>query len=84
VRGRGLFLAIELVRDKVTKEPLSKAATTRIYQACIARGLLTMAYAPRVRLQPAMTLDLATARTGIEILREVFDLAARERWWELA
>ncbi len=83
VRGRGLFLAIELVKDKKTKEPLSKAATMKIYQACIARGLLTMAYAPRVRLQPAMTLDLATAKTGVDILREVLDLAARERWWEL-
>ena len=84
VRGRGLLLAIELVRSKRTKEPLSQEVTRRIYGACIARGLLTMAYAPRVRLQPALTIDEATAKNGIAILREVFDLAKRERWWEAA
>ena len=83
MRGRGLFLAIELVRDKKSKEPMSKTAAMKIYSACVTRGLLTMAYAPRVRLQPALTIDIETAKNGIDILREVFDLALRERWWEL-
>jgi len=81
VRGRGMFLAIELVADKKTKEPLAKKACERIYKACVERGLLTMAYAPRVRLQPALTLDVATARNGVAVLREVFELAKREGFW---
>ncbi len=81
VRGRGMFLAIELVKDKRTKEPLDTRVTRRLYDALVQRGLLTMAYAPRVRLQPALTLDVATMKNGVDVLREVFDLAARDRWW---
>jgi 4-aminobutyrate aminotransferase/(S)-3-amino-2-methylpropionate transaminase len=84
VRGRGLLLAVELVRSKRTKEPLSNKVTRRLYDACVTRGLLAMTYAPRVRLQPALTIDAATARNGIAILREVFDLAKREQWWNEA
>jgi len=43
---------------------------------------LTMSYSASFRLQPSLTIDAATARNGIEILREVFDLVARERLWE--
>jgi 4-aminobutyrate aminotransferase-like enzyme len=82
VRGRGLLLAIELVRSKRTKEPLPASVTRRIFEACVARGLLAMTYAPRVRLQPALTIDAATASNGVAVLREVFDQAKRERWWE--
>jgi 4-aminobutyrate aminotransferase-like enzyme len=82
VRGRGLFLGIELVRDKKTKEPLSRAVTRRVFDECVKRGLLTMAYAPSFRLQPALTIDRATAMNGIAVLREVFDLVERERLWE--
>ena len=42
-----------------------------------------MAYAPRVRIQPALTIDLDTAKNGIAILREVFDLAQSLGWWRL-
>jgi 4-aminobutyrate aminotransferase / (S)-3-amino-2-methylpropionate transaminase / 5-aminovalerate transaminase len=81
VRGRGMLLAIELVKDKRTREPISSVAARRIYDACVERGLLTMAYAPRVRLQPALTLDEETARNGVEILREVFTLARDQKWY---
>ena len=40
-----------------------------------------MSYAPSVRIQPALTIDEATALEGLEILGEVFDLVAREGSW---
>lgn len=82
VDGRGLFLGLELVRDKQTKEPLSRKVTRIIFDECVKRGLLTMAYAPSFRLQPALTIDEATAKNGVAVLREVFDHLKRERLWE--
>jgi len=82
VRGRGLFIGIELVRDKRTKEPLARSVTRRIFDACVERGLLTMAYAPSFRIQPALTIDVATAMNGIAVLREVFDRVLRDGSWE--
>jgi 4-aminobutyrate aminotransferase-like enzyme len=81
VRGQGMFLAIELVSDKRTKAPLGRAITTRIFQACVQRGLLAMSYAPCIRIQPPLTTDAATALHGLAILAEVFDVVAAEGWW---
>ncbi len=80
-QGAGLFLRLELVKDKASKQPLPRPVTERIFHECVRRGLLTMAYAPNFRLQPALTIDEATARNGLEVLREVFDLCERERWY---
>jgi 4-aminobutyrate aminotransferase/(S)-3-amino-2-methylpropionate transaminase len=81
-RGSGMFMALELVADKRTKEPLAKAITQRIFQECVRRGLLTMSYSPHFRIQPPLTTDEATALNGLAVLREVFDLVAREGWWQ--
>jgi 4-aminobutyrate aminotransferase-like enzyme len=82
VRGRGLFLGMELVRDKKTKEPLPRTVTARIFDECVKRGLLTMAYAPSFRIQPSLTIDEETAANVVAILREVFDLVLSKRLWE--
>lgn len=82
VRGAGLFLGVELVKDKTTKEPLSRVATQRLFDEAVRRGLLSMVYAPSFRLQPALTIDENTARNAVAILTEVFDWALRERVWE--
>ena len=81
VSGVGMLLRIELVSDKTTKEALPRPVTERIFHECVKQGLLTMAYSAHVRLQPSLTLDAATARNGIQILRDVFDLVAAERWY---
>ncbi|MFI5302595.1 MAG: aminotransferase class III-fold pyridoxal phosphate-dependent enzyme, partial [Polyangiales bacterium] len=81
VRGRGLFLGIDLVKDKATKTPLTKATMKWVFEQCLRRGLLTMAYAPSFRLQPALTIDEATADHGIAVLAEVFDELARDGRW---
>ena len=82
VRGRGLFLAVDMVKDQKTREPLSKAACNRIFQECLARGLLTMSYAPAFRIQPAMTIDEETLSNSIEILKEVFNQAKSQGFWK--
>jgi 4-aminobutyrate aminotransferase-like enzyme len=81
-QGAGLFLRLELVKDKASKEPLSRKVTERIFQECVKRGLLTMAYAASFRIQPALTIDEATAKNALAVLAEVFDDAARSGWWK--
>jgi 4-aminobutyrate aminotransferase/(S)-3-amino-2-methylpropionate transaminase len=84
VQGSGLFLRVEMVRDKQTREALPRKVTERIFMECVRRGLLTMAYSASFRLQPALTIDEATARNGLAVLAEVFDVATREGWWTTA
>ena len=70
VRGQGLLLGIELVRDRRTREPVAKDATRALYQECLRRGLVAMTYAPSIRLNPPLTISEETALAGLEILDE--------------
>ncbi|MBS1958216.1 MAG: aspartate aminotransferase family protein [Bdellovibrionales bacterium] len=79
-RGRGLFLAIEMVKDKTTKEPLSKPACNKIFGECLKRGLLTMSYASSFRIQPSLTIDEGTINNAVAIMEEVFAVADKEGW----
>ena len=82
VRGAGLFLAIELVKDQKTREALPKAITHRVFMEFVKRGLLTMAYDSRFRIQPAMTIDTATIDASVAIISEVFDDMKNQGWWQ--
>jgi 4-aminobutyrate aminotransferase-like enzyme len=70
VRGQGLLLGLELVRDRKTKELVSKDDTKRLFQECLRRGLVAMSYTPIIRINPPLNTDEATALEGLEILDE--------------
>jgi 4-aminobutyrate aminotransferase / (S)-3-amino-2-methylpropionate transaminase / 5-aminovalerate transaminase len=76
VEGEGLLLRLELVRDRSTREPLPGAICVEIFQECLRRGLLTMAYSPSVRINPPLVLDEELAERGAAILAEVLELVA--------
>jgi 4-aminobutyrate aminotransferase / (S)-3-amino-2-methylpropionate transaminase / 5-aminovalerate transaminase len=76
VGGCGLMIGIQLVKDKGTREPLPQTATRQLFDECLRRGLLTMAYAANFRIQPAMTIDETTVDEVVAILTEAFDAVA--------
>jgi 4-aminobutyrate aminotransferase len=68
VRGRGLMIGLELVRDRVTKE---RATTERdeVVRECFRRGLLVLgAGRNAVRLCPPLVLTAEQADTALGIL----------------
>jgi 4-aminobutyrate aminotransferase len=77
VRGRGLMIGIELVRDRQTKERATNERDAVVHE-CFKRGMLVLgAGRNAVRLSPPLVLTRQQADTALEILDEA--LAAVER-----
>jgi 4-aminobutyrate aminotransferase / (S)-3-amino-2-methylpropionate transaminase / 5-aminovalerate transaminase len=72
VRGRGLMIGMDLVRDLKTREPMSRKVMELIFKESLKRGLLMMGYFPRVRINPPLVITAAQAEAGAAILDEVF------------
>jgi 4-aminobutyrate aminotransferase / (S)-3-amino-2-methylpropionate transaminase / 5-aminovalerate transaminase len=81
VRGKGLLIGVELVKDRKTKEPLAKPVCVRMFQEALKRGLISMVYSPSFRVNPPLTIDEETAGNALAILDEVFALVAKEGIW---
>jgi 4-aminobutyrate aminotransferase len=68
VRGRGLMIGVELVRDRQTKERATRERDALV-KACFTRGLLVLgAGRNAIRLSPPLVLSRAQADIAIEIL----------------
>jgi len=76
VRGRGLLIGVELVKDRKTKEPLDKAVTRQIFLDTLKRGMVSMNYKPNFRINPPLVLSKKEADEGIQILDDVFSFVA--------
>ncbi|HYR46231.1 MAG TPA: aspartate aminotransferase family protein [Thermoanaerobaculia bacterium] len=70
VRGKGLLLGLELVKDRETKELVSKEETKALFQECLRRGLVAMSYNPIVRINPPLNIDEPTALEGLDLFDE--------------
>ncbi|HEX9577476.1 MAG TPA: aspartate aminotransferase family protein [Myxococcales bacterium] len=79
VRGMGLMQAIELVKDRGTKEP-DAAATGRLMEASKKRGLLVGKgglYGNALRIAPPLTVSRGQVDDAIRMLGEALSEALR-------
>jgi len=66
VRGEGLLLGFDLVEPDGAFWPGAKCL--KLFHALLRRGMITMAYAPRVRVNPPLIFTRAQADEALSIL----------------
>ena len=74
VRGKGLMLGIELVKDRATKEP-AKAECAQVLETCKEMGLLLGKgglHGQTIRFSPPMCVTEADADFLLEVLDQAF------------
>jgi len=83
-RGAGAFWALELVRDKATRQPLvpanaagaDNAPIAALGGACRRRGLLPFINGSRTHVVPALNITDDEARYGMALLEDALDEVA--------
>lgn len=83
VRGIGALWTIELVRDRLTKEPLVpvgasgevNAPIIAFAKACLDRGLVSLILGNRIHLAPPLNILDTDATSGLAILNEALATA---------
>jgi 4-aminobutyrate aminotransferase len=70
VRGRGLMIGVDIVKDKVTKE-YGNAERDRIVEMAFERGVLFLGCGPStVRICPALVVTKEEADVAVDVLEE--------------
>jgi 4-aminobutyrate aminotransferase-like enzyme len=69
VRGKGCLLAIELVKDRTTKEPFDEAGKL-VYQKAFSKGLAWVPAGHILRLSPPIIMEDDMALKGLDIIEE--------------
>jgi 4-aminobutyrate aminotransferase len=70
VRGRGLMIGVELVKDRQTKEP-AVAERNQVVQTCFEKGLLTLGCGSNtLRLSPSLIVKEQDCHSVLTILDE--------------
>ena len=78
VRGKGLMIGVELVKDKETKEP-APDIRDNIAQLAFRKGLLLLGCGPNtIRFMPALNISQDIADEGLTIFEEVLTEAEEE------
>ncbi len=81
VRGLGLMLGVELVRDRVSKEPAT-SETAKVLEFCKERGLILGKgglFGNTLRIKPPMCLTKNDADFLVDCLDETLEICERKR-----
>jgi 4-aminobutyrate aminotransferase len=74
VRGRGLMVGVELVKDKKTKEHASEERD-RVVELAFDRGVLFLGCGPStVRISPGLVVSQDEAEVAVEVLEECISI----------
>ncbi len=68
VRGVGVFWALELVKDRSTREPMDAATMGQVVASCKANGMWPMMAANRIHVVPPCNTPDDLTREGLAIL----------------
>ena len=75
VRGMGLMIGVEFIKDGLTKEP-DVNLRNQVEELAFERGLITLSCGrSAIRISPALNLTQTEAEEGLEILEEAITLA---------
>jgi len=78
VRGKGLMIGVEFVKDQQTKEP-AKELNDRVVNLAFERGLLLLSCAKSVvRVAPPLSISKTEVDEGLQIFAEAITLAEKE------
>ena len=78
VRGKGLMIGVEFVKDRETKEPASEL-TERIVNLGYERGLLMLSCGKSViRIAPPLSMSKSEMDEGLRIFEEALTVAEKE------
>jgi 4-aminobutyrate aminotransferase len=77
VRGRGLMIGVEIVRDQKTKE-YGADLRDRIVELAFERGILFLGCGPStVRISPPLIVSRDEADVAIDVLEESIEIASK-------
>jgi 4-aminobutyrate aminotransferase-like enzyme len=77
VRARGCLLGIELVKDRLTKEPFEEAGKL-VYQKAFGKGLAWIPAGHILRMSPPIIMSPELALKGLDIIEESIAEVERE------
>jgi len=78
VRGRGLMIGVELVKDKATREPAAELRN-RLETLAFERGLIVLGCGETsLRLSPPLILSREEATVGLDILEDALTQVEKE------
>jgi len=78
VRGRGLMIGVEIVKDQQTKE-YGATERDRIVELAFDRGILFLGCGPStIRIAPPLVVSKDEAEAAIDVLDECIDIVGKE------
>ncbi len=78
VRGKGLMIGVEFVKDRETKEPAADV-TERVVDLAFERGLLTLSCGKSViRIAPPLSISKSEVDEGLGVFEEALTIAEKE------